>query len=207
MQHAPLLARTPHRPDAGQPLIGPLRLARARVHEAHGPARHMVALLLARAMTGPVFWIAPGWEGARLYAPGMANLGVDPGRLTFVTAGHAIDILWTLEESLRAGAVPLVVGELPGPPGLTALRRMQLAAEAGAQRGAAPIGLVLTPQGGTTGAESRWHMAPDHAPDRTAWTLARERARSDPPASWIVTPGVDGFALAPAEAQAAPAGR
>lgn len=185
MTHA-LLSRAPHRPDAGQPLLGDLRLARARVHEAHGAARQVFALLLARAMTGPVFWIAPGWEPARLYAPGLVNIGVDPGRVTFVTAGHAMDLLWTLEEVLRSGAVPLVVGELPGPPGLTPMRRMQLAAEAGAAQGQPPIGLVLTPEGGATGAESRWRMEPDHTPGHSRWQLARERARSEPPADWAV---------------------
>lgn len=197
MPQTRLLTRAPHHPDSGQPLLADLRLARARVHEAHGPARHMFAALLARAMEGPVFWVVPAWEGLRLYAPGMANLGLDPGRVTFVSAGHATDILWTLEECLRAGAIPLVVGELPGPPGLTAVRRMQLAAEAGAERGAAPVGLLLTPEGGTTGAESRWQMAPAHSPGHTGWTLTRERARADPPARWKIMPDAAGFALEP----------
>lgn len=195
MQHARLLDRAPHRPDPGQPLLGPLRLARARVHEAHGPARHLFALMLARAMEGEVFWIAPSWEAARLYGPGVANLGVDPGRITFVTAAHAPDLLWTLEEVLRSGAVGLVVGELPAPPGLTPVRRMQLAAEAGAARGLAPVGLLLTPAGGSAGVESRWRLAPDHAPGRSAWRLDRERARADPPESWQVVPGAEGFGL------------
>ncbi|MCB1338699.1 MAG: hypothetical protein KDK10_15015, partial [Maritimibacter sp.] len=131
MKHA-LLDRAPHRPDTGQPLVGPLRLARGRVHEAHGPARHTLALMLARAMEGAVFWVAPVWAPERLYPPGLVNLGVNPGRITFAHARHATDILWTLEEILRSGAVGLVVGDLPGPPGLTPMRRLQLAAEAGA---------------------------------------------------------------------------
>lgn len=196
MQHA-RLDRSPHRPDPGQLLLGPIRLARARVHEAHGPARHLFAVLLARAMTGPVFWIMPGWEAARLHGPGLAGLGLDPGRITFVQADHARDLLWTLEEVLRSGAVALAVGELPGPPGLTPMRRMQLAAEAGAGKGAAPLGLVLTPEGGSAGAESRWHMAPDHGPSRTAWALTRERARSEVPKSWEVRREGEGFSLAP----------
>lgn len=196
MTHA-LLDRSHHRPDRGQPLLGPLTLARARVHEAHGPARHTLALLLARAMEGPLFWVAPAWVPDRLYPTGLANLGVNPGRITFVHARHPTDILWTLEEILRAGAVPLVVGDLPGPPGLTPMRRLQLAAEAGAAAsGHPPLGLILTPEGGAAGAESRWKMTPAHTPDRTGWTLARERARSDPPGTWQVAPAGDGFALA-----------
>ena len=196
MHHA-RLDRRPHRPDPGQPLLGPIRLARARVHEAHGPARHLFAVLLARAMTGPVFWIAPGWDPSRLHGPGLAALGLDPGRITFVQADHPRDLLWTLEEVLRSGAVPLAVGDLPGPPGLTPMRRMQLAAEAGAGRGAAPLGLVLTPEGGSAGAESRWRMAPDHGPDRRAWALTRERARSEAPRSWELRHEGGDFTLAP----------
>ncbi len=195
MQHV-RLSRHHHRPDRGQPLLGPLTLARARVHEAHGPARHTLALMLARAMEGPLFWVAPAWSPERLYPPGLANLGLNPGRITFVHARHATDILWTLEEILRSGAVPLVVGDLPGPPGLTPMRRMQLAAEAGAEAsGTAPLGLILTPEGGAAGSETRWKMAPAHTPETTAWALSRTRARTDPPGAWRVLPGDKGFAL------------
>ncbi|RME16337.1 MAG: hypothetical protein D6801_05680 [Alphaproteobacteria bacterium] len=174
-----------------------MSLARARVHEAHGPARHLFALMAARADEGPVFWVAPRWQAGRLHGPGLAGLGVDPGRFVFIHADHPTDLLWTLEEALRAGAVPLVVGELPSPPGLTPMRRLQLAAEAGAERGAPPLGLVLTPEGGAAGAESRWHMEPAHRPDARGWTLTRERARTEPPASWKVVPEGTGLALMP----------
>lgn len=185
MQHV-RLARQPHRPDAGQPLLGHLSLARPRVHEAHGGARQLFAALLVREMSGPVFWVTPAWEGARLHGPGLAGLGLDPGRLTFVHAAQERDLLWTLEEVLRSGVVPLVVGELPAPPALTPMRRLQLAAEAGTGAGIAPLGLVLTPEGGSPGAESRWRMDPAHTASLTAWTLTRERARADPPRSWAV---------------------
>lgn len=199
MKHL-LLDRSPHRPDTGQPFLGDLRLARGRVHEAHGGARHTLALMLAGAMAGPLFWVAPAWTPERLYPPGLANIGVNPGRITFVHARHATDILWTLEEILRSGAVGLVVGDLPGPPGLTPMRRMQLAAEAGAAAGRTPpLGLILTPEGGAAGAESRWKMTPDHAPEQRGWQLTRERARSDPPATWRVVPKADGFALLPSQ--------
>jgi len=195
MQHA-RLTRAPHRPDAGQSFLGRLSLARARVHEAHGPARHTFAVLLAREMSGPVFWIAPAWETARLHATALANFGLDPGRIIFVHGRQEIDLLWTLEEVLRSGAVPLVVGELATPPALTPMRRLHLAAEAGAKTGRAPLGLLLTPEGGSTGAESRWQMAPAHGETHSGWTLTRERARSDPPKSWTLRPHRDGFALA-----------
>ncbi len=162
-------------------------LALARVHEACGPARRTLALWLAGRMRGPVLWIAPAWQAGALNPDGIADFA-DPGRFLFVTPRRAPDLLWCTEEALRAGAVPLVVADLPGVPGLTPVRRMQLAAEAGAKVGVAPLGLLLTPDpDGTRGVESRWHMAPDHQDHIRRWRLQRRRARSQPPHAWRVT--------------------
>ncbi len=197
MHHA-LLTRAPHRPEQAQVFLDRLSLARARVHELCGPARHRLAALIAGAVAGEVWWVAPAWNPARLHGPGLARLA-DPGRFVFIQARRAEDILWTLEEVLRAGVIALVVGDLPGPPGLTPVRRMHLAGETGAREGRlAPLGLILTPEGAAQGVESRWHMAPDHGPDRTAWTLTRRRARMAPEQSWQVLPRGRGFGLAPA---------
>lgn len=191
-----------HLPDArrgwpDQPLIGDLRLARGRLHEFCGPARVTLAAMLMGQITGPVVWVLPGWQAERLYPAGLAEFA-DPGRVIFARARRPEDILWTMEEALRSGAVPLVVGEVLAPPGLTPVRRMHLAAEAGAERAAhadrlAPLGVILTPgQGGAQGVESRWHLRP--APSgstlierRQAWQLSRLRARMAPVAEWGVT--------------------
>jgi len=145
-------------------------------------------MTVAAATRGPVFWIAPAWQGDRLNPDGMRPF-VQPGRFTFVHPNQPLDLLWTLEEVLRSGAVPLAVAELPEPPGLTPVRRLHLAAENGAKTGTCtPIGLILTPgDGGAPGIETRWHMAPGHAPDQRAWTLSRRRARSAPHATWTLT--------------------
>ena len=159
----------------------------ARLSEACGGARRTFALWLARATKGPVIWIAPSWEPDQLHADGMRDF-TDPGRFLFVHPKRPEDILWSLEEVLRSGAVPLVVGDLPGLPSLTAVRRMHLAAETGTAEGAhSPIGLILTPgAGGAQGIETRWQMTPQHQKGLRRWQLSRLRARTRPPKSWAI---------------------
>ncbi len=188
LTHHPLLGRRPVRagPDiALVPEKNEFRLTCGRVHEACGMARRTFALWLAAQTTGPILWITPTWNRDRLNPEGMVEW-VDPGRFIFVNAIRAEDVLWSLEEALRAGAVPLVVGDLPGLPSLTQVRRMHLAAETGGKDGPyVPLGLLLTPdQGGAQGVESRWHMTSDHANTPGSWHLQRLRARTAPQAQW-----------------------
>lgn len=189
MAHA-LLDRRSYRPDQGQPFLGRLSLARGRVHEVCGPARLTLAALMAAGMEGPVFWLRLGWERGQVHGPGLAQI-MDPGRVTFVEVERAQDLLWTMEEVLRAGVVPLVMAEVAGPVGLTPVRRMQLAAEAGGGRA---LGLLLSPEGGSAGVESRWHMNPEHGA-REGWRLTRQRARDGGVAHWPVTRKGAGFEL------------
>lgn len=179
-----LLSRKPARREATQPLHPQIALPLARVHEACGAARRSFALWLAGQMTGPVLWIAPAWEADQLNPDGMMPFA-DPGRFVFVRPQRAEDLLWCMEEALRSGAMPLIVADLPGAPGLTPVRRMHLAAEQGGTLGQAPLGLLLTPgEGGAQGVETRWHMTPAHRGEVRAWTLTRRRARALPPVTW-----------------------
>lgn len=187
-----LLSRAPYRSGRVCEVLGAeVALGLGRVHEAHGRARHLFAMLVMRALDGPVIWVRPAWEGARMNGAGMVGIA-DPGRVIFVDAPRPLDLLWTLEEALRAGHVPLVVGELDGTPGLTPMRRLQLAGEAGGGRA---LGLLLTPEGGAPGAQSRWQMQPDHGPGRAAWQLLRERGGGGPPQEFRVERRARGFAL------------
>ena len=166
-----------------------------RVHECAGRARRVFALMLAARTSGPVLWIAPAYGTDKLNPDGMLRF-VDPGRFIFVAPQRAEDLLWSMEEALRSGAVPLVVADMPGFPALTPVRRLHLAAEAGAaQAPRRPLGLLLTPdEGGAQGVETRWVMQPDMAPDMTnalphnhlRWHLARRRARRAPPRDWHI---------------------
>jgi len=183
--NTPLLTRTHRRPPATLNVLGELSFALARAHEICGPARRTLALSVAAALEGPVFWVQPAWMPDRLY-PDAVSRRIAPSRLIYITPQRPEDLLWTMEEVLRSGAVPLVVADLPGPPGLTPVRRLHLAAETGAEaRRLAPVGLLLTPgDGGAAGVESRHYIAPDHAPEHSAWRLERRRARTAPPKVW-----------------------
>ncbi len=192
--------RQPQRP--AQPVMGEMALALGRAHELCGPARRTLAALVAARTTGPVVWIAPCWVQDMLN-PEAATRFFDPGRLILVTPKRAEDLLWSMEEVLRSGAVALAVADLPEPPGLTAVRRLHLAAETGGAEGRhLPLGLLLTPgDGGAPGVETRWHLGFAHAPGGAeGWRLERRRARTAPPMTWAMTPAATGLALAPVPA-------
>lgn len=182
-------------------------LARGRVHELRGPSRVALAVQVMGECAGPVLWLYPGWQAERLYPDGVAVFA-DPARLICARARRLEDILWSMEEALRSGAVGLVVAELPSAPALTPVRRLQLAAEAGAEaarhagHGVAPLGLLLTAGADVAaGVESRWRMSPlpsagtmieERGP---VWRLERERARGAVPAVWRLERGAKGAVL------------
>jgi protein ImuA len=184
-----LLTRAPERARPALRLGDDICLTLARLHECCGPARRSFALWLAgaaqRQSPGPVIWIAPRHLPDRPNPDGMVGLA-RPETFIHLAPQRPEDLLWCMEEVLRSGAAPLVVADLPAPPGLTPVRRLHLAAETGATEGAfTPLGLILTPDmGGAQGVETRWHMAPAHTPDHQGWALRRLRARQAPPRDW-----------------------
>jgi protein ImuA len=185
------MLQTRHAPAPDALLLAPgIALARTRAHEATGPARAFFALLAGGAAQGPILWLQPGWFPEKLNGDGVLAC-LDPGRLIFGTARTDPELLAAVEEALRSGLVPLVVVSLAAPPGLTAVRRLHLAAEAGAERGTAPLALLLTPDpGGAAGVETRWHITPSPGWTKSGhahWTLTRARARMAPQASWRMT--------------------
>jgi len=182
------LAHRSHHTKPTLELWPDIAIAFSRVHEACGANRRSLALLIAQKIQGPIFWVSPTWNKDTLHAEGIMQF-INPGRLTFLAPKRAEDILWTVEEVLRSGAVGLVVADLPGIPSLTPIRRLQLAAETGATKGdIRSLGLLLTPgSGGAPGIESRWHIAAKHKDYKDLWHLSRIRARTDPPCSWQVS--------------------
>ena len=100
-----------------------------------------------------------------------------------------------MEETLRSGALPLVVAQMPSPPSLTAVRRLHRAVE---HSTTAPLGLLLTASDrGTPGVESRWKMQPNYGLTSPCWTLSRTRARTAPVKHWALTKTMTGLRLHP----------
>ncbi|HTV46397.1 MAG TPA: damage-inducible protein [Stellaceae bacterium] len=112
-------------------------LARGALHEIRGTAGDeedgalaaaFAAIILGRllaAAAGIVLWCLPRPD---LYGPGLAACGLDPARLVLVEVPRDADILWAMEEGLRAPGLVAVVGEV-GTLAAVASRRLQLAAE------------------------------------------------------------------------------
>ena len=85
---------------------------------------------------GTLLWLARDDD---LYPPGLVRYGIGPGQLLVVSGlRRADDMLWAMEEALRCRAVGGVVAEI-GQIGLSAGRRLMLAAE-----GTGVLGLVLS---------------------------------------------------------------
>ncbi len=110
--------------------------------------------------------VAAGESGG-LYGPGLKALGLDPGRLAFVTAHDGAQALRMLDEAVRSGAVSVVIAELD-----RAARRIDLAATQRfnlyAQQTSTLVLLVTPDLKGTSAAMTRWRArtAPSQAPRR-----------------------------------------
>lgn len=183
-----------------------MALARGRVHEYAGPARRTLAALTAGAAQGegPVLWLRPGWRAEGLCPQGLTPFMPDPGALIVARCARPVDVLWSMEEALRAGCVALVVAEIAEPPDLRQVRRLHLAASEGVARNRAagrfspaPLGVMLAHEvadSRLSGVESRWALHPlqPRGLEAPRWRLDRSLARGLPPADWVV--GLDGAA-------------
>ncbi|USI75014.1 ImuA family protein [Sphingomonas morindae] len=176
-------------------------LARAALHEVAGEtvaigddaaATLFVAGLAARAAAAPVLWIMARPD---LFAPGLAGAGLPAGRLIQIEAGRDADALAVMEDALRHGGAAAVVGEVTRI-GMTATRRLQLAAEEGGA-----LALLLRrwrraaedPLAEPSAAVTRWRIGcapsvplPVPGVGRACWRVALARQRGGAPHSWIV---------------------
>jgi protein ImuA len=182
-------------------------LARGALHEILGAsgdeedgalAAAFVAGILGRLIAtgdGMVLWCLSRPD---LYGPGLAAHGLDPGRLVLVQAPRDAEILWAMEEGLRAPGIAAVVGEVGALPAVAG-RRLQLAAE---RSGITALLLRRWRDGGQAAraralpnaAVTRWRIAalPSQPPQgepgvgRPRWRVELLRCRGGEPACWEV---------------------
>jgi protein ImuA len=133
------------------------------------------------------------------YGHGLAQLGLDVGRLIIVETRTDKDALWALEETLRSGVQPaLVAGALSGGLDLTSSRRLNLTA---APQRTPLVVLSGADATGTSAAAARWRIAAAPAArDRFGafaaprWHVALERCRlgnrharpMNHPGAWLI---------------------
>lgn len=177
-------------PDGGLPL--------GCVHEVvgGGAATGFCAAVAARILEtrggGSVLWLQRGGD---LYMPGLARYGLQPGNVITVSGlGRGRDMLWAFEEALRCEALVAVIAEVAeaGRIGLTASRRLQLAAEE-----AGITGFLLSDGdvSGASAAVTRWRLTnlpseaeTDDEPGVGAprWKAELLRCRGGRPAAWML---------------------
>jgi protein ImuA len=183
-------------------------LQRAGLHDvsprAHGdqPAAMGFALALAlRRLSDPLERRPLLWcrlqsherEYGRLYGHGLERLGLARQRFVTVTLRKPANLLWTMEEALKSGAVAAVIGDAETQHAdLTVTRRLSLAA---AQGRCAGVLTFAKPDAAATASHSRWTAAtvPSLSPagDRQGlgppcWSIELTRARGGRPGAWIL---------------------
>ncbi|HHM04905.1 MAG TPA: translesion DNA synthesis-associated protein ImuA [Gammaproteobacteria bacterium] len=93
-----------------------------------GELRLLVPLMLTvQRQGGWLVWVMPPYVP---YAPALAGLGLDLGRVLLVEPKRDREVLWSMEKALRAAGTGMVLA-WPPQPGHSQMRRLQLAAEAG----------------------------------------------------------------------------
>jgi protein ImuA len=148
---------------------------------------------IAARLKGPVLWCLTRRD---LFAPGLMRAGLHPKQVIYAEARREREVLPLMEEGLREKGLTAVIGEVSRL-GLTASRRLQLAAES---TGVTALvirrwwtvcekDLIDSP----TASVTRWRIAP--APSeaiptpgigRERWQIELLRCRNGEPHTWIL---------------------
>jgi protein ImuA len=99
----------------------------------HGAAAALFVAGIAARTIGKVLWCV---TKADLFAPALAQVGLDPDRVIYVEAGDEKTVLACFEEGLRNNGLGAVVAEV-SKLSMTSSRRLQLAAESSGSIGLA----------------------------------------------------------------------
>lgn len=184
-------------------------VAEAGEAAGHGALSALFAAGILARLPGPVLWCVRGRD---LFAPALLTVGLAPDRIVFAETGTDAEVLPAMEEGLHARGLAAVVGEVSRL-GLTASRRLQLAAErtgvmvlAIRRRRTAAEGAA--DEGEPTVALTRWRVSPRPGTGppppglpRARWLVELTRARgADAPRSWILdAPDATGRLRLPAD--------
>lgn len=162
-----------------------------------------IAARFAAAADARVLWVVGRFD---LYAPGLEQAGLPPGRVIFAEGREDRDVLALVEDALRHGGPAAVVGEVRRAD-MTATRRLQLAADAGRT----PALLLrrwrrqaACPLSDPSAASTRWRVAcapserlPAPGVGRARWSVELVRQRNGAPFSCRVEACDDQGRLAP----------
>jgi protein ImuA len=179
-----------HLPGGSFPL-GTIHELMSESPAASAAATGFLSLLLARMAgdAGIIVWIT---KAKTLYAPGLVHYGLCPERIIFAECARDREGLWAMEEALRCKGLVAVVGEIDDA-GLTATRRLQLAAES-----SGVTGFLLRRDSGknlSSACMTRWIVKPaasivaDNLPGvgSESWQVELVRARGGRPGQWHLT--------------------
>jgi len=151
-----------------------------------------IAARFAGAADSSVLWVVSRFD---LYAPGLEQAGLPPGRVIFAQGHDDRDVLALMEDALRHGGLGAVIGEVRRAD-MTASRRLQLAADAGRtpallarrwrRQGVCPLTEL-------SAATTRWRIAcapsarlPAPGVGRARWAVELVRQRGGNPFSLLV---------------------
>jgi protein ImuA len=160
--------------------------------EFAGTATFFAAGIAAR-LKGPVLWCLTRRD---LFAPSLMQVGLHPDRVIYAETCRDAEVLSLIEEGLHQKGLGAVIGEVSRL-GLTASRRLQVAAEASGVPAlvirrwwtVAQKDLTKLP----TAASTRWRVSPvpsEVVPagglKRGRWQVELVRCRGAEPRSWIL---------------------
>jgi protein ImuA len=158
--------------------------------EAASSTNGFISMLLGKLMPkkGFCLWIS---NKRKIYPPALNVFGIHPEQILFVDAWRSKDILWSLEEALKCGALTAVVGEI-GELSFNDSRRLQLAVEK-----SKVTGFIHRQQPKTINplaSVSRWKVTPVSSalPDQMPglgfprWEVELLKVKNGNPEKWII---------------------
>ena len=168
-------------------------LARGKLHEVvstdvgDASCAAGFAAMLAQRLGGVLVWLRVGTTGSVLSAPGLKEIGVDPGTILIVSAPDPPALIRAAGDVVRCGAVGVAVIEVWRDPkriDLTVSRQLVLAAEAS---GTTALLLRIAAEPTPNAAQTRWSVAAApsvplaaNAPGFPAFELELLRQRGGP---------------------------